>query len=105
MSTRFSDDALKDFHQEFLQHLEAEKMEREQQRQLFEAVFRQEDEAMGTPPGLLQMMSRMEKQLKTVQEWQSKQRTFISGVVFAVSSIGFLFTDTSHKLFIFLRGL
>jgi hypothetical protein len=102
---RWSDDKLEEFHNEFKSHMETEKIEQHQQQALYDAVFRKEDKEANVPPGLLQMMSRMNEQMLDMQIWQDRQKTFVGGVVFTVSALWFFLSDAGPKILAFLKRL
>jgi hypothetical protein len=102
---RWSDTELERFHQEFRTHVATEKQERDQQQELYEAVFRKEDKEANVPPGLLQMMSRMSDQMLEMQIWQDRQKTFIGGIVFTVSAVWFFLSDAGPKISALLKRM
>ena len=99
---RFSDDELHDLRKLLTDHLE---IEGAQQLALFNAVFQQEDPARNIPAGLLQQNARIAKQLRDIQIWQDRQKTFIGGVTFAITSIGFLLSTFGADFLRWLRSI
>jgi len=104
--SRWSDDKLEEFHQEFLQHVNEfhehignESFEQKQQQELHDAVFRKEDLDNQVTPGLLQLTARISSQLYAIQVWQDRQKTFVGGIIFAISAVWFFLTEAGHKLF------
>ena len=82
-------------------HLE---IEGTQQLALYNAVFQQEDKARNIPAGLLQQNARIAEQLREIQIWQDRQKTFIGGVTFAVTSVGFLLSSFGSDILHWLKG-
>lgn len=112
MNSRWSDEKLDEFHLEFLSfsgkfdtHLKVEEEELEQQKALYAAVFQKEDKETNTPPGLLQMTMRVSNQLHVMQIWQDRQKTFIGGVLFTISSMWFFLTDAGPTLLSWFKKL
>jgi len=102
---RWGDQALEKFHQEFIEHvaefrthIDNESFEQQQQQELHNAVFRKEDTEANIPPGLLQLTSRISMQLHSIQIWQDRQKTFVGGMIFAVSSFWFFLSDAGPKM-------
>lgn len=104
-SKRWSDEKLEVFHQEFVQHLADEEQERKQNQELHEAVFQREDKDANVPAGILQLCARMSADITEMKIANDRQKRFVGGVMFAFSGMGFLFTDTAHKLWGFIKGL
>lgn len=102
---RWSDEKLEQFYQAFLEHVITERDEQTDQRALHEAVFRKEDKDAGVPPGLIQLVVRMDARLDTIERFHFKQRTFIGGVLFAITSIWFFLTDVGPDLAKWLKKL
>lgn len=102
---RWSDKQLEAFHQEFLNHEAKEEVKHAQLTELYEAVFRKEDPDRGQPPGLLQLCARMSNDLTAMKIANDRQKRFIGGMVFAITSMGFFLTDTFHKIVEILRRL
>ena len=96
---RWSDDKLEAFYQEFKKAQESDTKEKQQQEQLYQAIFRLEDKSLGVPPGLLQLTSQINVQLAEMQRWNEKQKTFAGGVVFTLSAVWFFITDVGHHLY------
>lgn len=86
-------------------HMNEEKVERDQQQEIYDALFRKENEDENISPGLVQMVSRINKDLKEMRIWQDRQKTFAGGVIFATSSVWFLFSDGIPKLVAFFKRL
>ena len=105
MSGRWSDEKLETFYQEFQKHLEEEHHEMAQQSELYAAIFQKEDKDTNTPPGILQLVARMSSDVRALKVAADRQKTFLGGVLFAFSAVGFFFTDTAHKLLTLLKGL
>lgn len=103
--SRWSDAELEKFHSEFLKHDVEERARLVRHDQLYEAVFRKEDPDTGTPPGLLQLCSRMSADVSAMKVANDRQKRFIGGVVFAFTSMAFFLTDSAHKLMELLRRL
>lgn len=83
---------------DFEDHLEPERIQQKQSAEVHEALFRLEDKELGTPPGLLQLTQQLSARLRAIEIRDDRQRRFIGGIVFAVSSVTFVFSDTAHKL-------
>lgn len=109
---RWNDDKIEALYQEFRdhvaefrEHVGAEAFEQRQQQELYEAVFRKGDVDTGAPPGLLQLTARISSQLHDIKVWQDRQKTFIGGMLFAVTSIWFVLTEAGHKLLALLGAV
>lgn len=102
---RWSDDKLETFHAEFLQHIRAEESEHRQQDEIYRALFQKADEDSNMPPGVIQLLGQMNVRLKKMETSSDRQKTFVGGVVFAFTCIGFFLTESAHKLMIWLRGV
>lgn len=94
----WDDTRLNRFYQEFRAHREAGEIEQAQTRELYQAVFQREDPERNIPPGLLQNIATITGQLHDILVRQDRQKTFIGGVLFAVSGVWLFFTDIGHKL-------
>lgn len=103
--TEWSKERLDKFYQEFQAHAEQERIEREQQHELHVAVFQKEDKESNTPAGVLQLLSRVDARLSSMEITADRQKNFIGGVFFAFAAVGFFFTDTAHRVLGFLKGL
>lgn len=95
---RFSDAKLEEFHQEFMAHRDLEDKERQQQREMYEALFRQEDLAKNIGPGVVQLMVRLSDDVKALRVAADRQKNFIGGVLFAITSIWFFVSDIVPNL-------
>lgn len=95
---RFSDAKLEEFHQEFIEHRKLEEKERQQQREMYEALFRQEDLGKNIGPGVVQLMVRLSDDVKALRVAADRQKTFIGGVLFAITSIWFFVSDIVPNL-------
>lgn len=104
-AARFSDDQLIAFHQEFKDHLKTEEEESRQQQAIHTALFQKEDKDANIPPGLVQLCARMASDIQDMKIANDRQKRFVGGVMFAFSCIGFLFTDSAHKVLAWLKGL
>lgn len=102
---RWSDEKLEQFHNEFLAHMKDEDEERVQQMALHTAVFQQEDKEKNVPAGLLQMMSRIAERQEDMRIWQDRQKTFVGGVVFTVSSLWFVLSDLGPRVMLTLKKM
>lgn len=102
---RWSDQELEQFHKEFLQHAKHEEEFSQLYRELHEAVFRKSDPVLGTQPGILEHMTQLNQMLLEQQKWQDRQKTFVGGILFTFSCLGFFLTDTAHKLLNLFRSL
>lgn len=102
---RWSDKKLNEFHDEFLEHMKDEEEERKRQEEIHEALFRKEDKELGTPPGALQLMAQMNERLKAMEIKQDRQKSFVGGVLFAISSVWFFLTDAGQKLAVLFHKL
>lgn len=96
--SRWSDDKLQQFYEEFQSHIRTETAEHRQQQELYDAVFRKADADTNTPPGLMQLTMQISVQLRDMRIWQDRQKTFVGGVMFALSAAWFFVTDLGHKL-------
>lgn len=67
-----------------------------------EALFRREDKDRGVPPGLIQLTTRIADKLDRMETRQDRQKTFVGGVVFAISAVLFFLTDGASKLLDFV---
>lgn len=103
--SRWSDAELERFHAEFQDHDLRERERLQRHDLLYTAVFRKEDLDEGTPPGLLQLCSRMAADLAEMKQANDRQKRFIGGVIFAFTSMAFFLTDSAHKLMEFLRRI
>lgn len=102
---RWSDEKLESFYQRFEEHVAQEEADRRQQAEIHEALFQREDKDANRPAGVIQMLARLDGRTAAIEIATDRQKRFIGGVLFAFSCVGFLFTDTSHKVLNFLRGL
>lgn len=109
---RWSDEKLETFYQEFRghvdefhEHLRNSDTERQQQHDLYVAIFRKEDPDAGSPPGLLQLTARINAQLHDISVWQDRQKTFLGGALFAITSVWFVLTEAGHKLLALLGAM
>lgn len=102
---RWSDDKLSEFHEEFLKHMATEEVERAQQQKIYDALFQKQDKDTNTPPGVVQLLGQIDSRLEAMEISNDRQKRFVGGVMFAFSCMGFLFTDSAHKLLAWLKGL
>lgn len=102
---RWSDDQLEEFYREFKSHLKVEEQERRQQQEMYDAMFRQEDRAKNVAPGIVQLMVKTAGHVETLRIAADRQRTFIGGVLFALTAIWFFVTDVGPVLADKLRRL
>lgn len=102
---RWSDMELESFHADFKRHVEEEIPMHMQQKALYEAIFRLEDKTIGQPPGLLQTVAQINEQMHEMRVWQDRQKTFVGGIVFAISAVSFFLTDSAHRLMNIVKGL
>lgn len=102
---RWSDERLEQFHAEFREHRKIEDEEHMQQREMYEALFRQEDKDKNIGPGIVQLMARLDERTKAMEIAADRQKRFVGGVMFAFTCMGFLFTDSAHKLLAWLRSI
>lgn len=102
---RWSDEKLEKFYQEFQMHLADEEHEKHQQGEMHAALFQLENTDTNTPAGLVQLCARMSKDIRDMKIAADRQKTFIGGVMFAFTAMGFIFTDTFHKVWGFIKGL
>jgi hypothetical protein len=100
---RWSDEKLERFYQEFHDHLKTEADEKAQQNELHAAIFQKEDSDYNTPAGVLQLVTRMDARLKTMEVTADRQKRFIGGIVFTFTCLGFLFTDAAHRVMAFFK--
>lgn len=103
-SRRWGDADLEKFHREFKDHIAEEDPMHRQQKELYDAVFREGDEKRGTPPGLLELTARIADELKDIRIWQDRQKTFVGGVVFTLSSVWFVLSDMGPRIIGFFKG-
>lgn len=101
----WDDKKIETFYQEFQHHLEEEHRERIQQRELYIAIFQREDTDSNTPAGILQLVARMSADVRAMKIAADRQKTFMGGVLFAFTAVGFFFTETAHKVLALLKGL
>lgn len=104
-SKRWSDEKIEEFHAEFRHHMVVEEQEREQQQEMYDALFQKEDRDSNTPAGLVQAMGRLSADIRDMKIAQDRQKTFIGGVMFAFTAMGFFFTDSAHKVFAWLKTI
>lgn len=102
---RWSDERLEQFYREFREHRQLEEHEDAQHREILDALFRTEDKDRNIPPGLVQVMTRVAERIGAIEVAADRQKRFLGGVLFAFSCVGFVFTDTAHKIFAWLRTL
>lgn len=95
---RWTDDMLEEFRNEFRAHVKKEDADQQQQQAMFDALFKREEDSLDGQPGLLQLMRQMHKQMKDMQIWQDRQKTFVGGIVFVIGSLGFLFTEQAARI-------
>lgn len=95
---RFSDEKLEEFYREFVEHCQQEFKEHEQQREMYEALFRKEDKSNNVSAGLIQLLTRTAEGVETLRIAADRQRTFIGGVTFALVSVWFFITDIGPVL-------
>lgn len=95
---RFSDSKLEEFYQEFKSHCLVEIKERAQQQEMYEALFRQEDTSRNVSPGVVQLMVRLSDDVRALRVAADRQKTFIGGVLFAITSIWFFVSDIVPNL-------
>lgn len=102
MAQRFADEQLSAFYDEFKAHREQEEGEREADRkrlqELSDALFRKENKDENVSPGLIQLVVRINEQLEGIVKADKKQKTFIGGILFAISTLPFIFTELGSKL-------
>lgn len=91
--------------EEFHQHIADETVRQERLDELYEAIFRKEDKDGGVPPGLMQMMVRINGQMEDMAKWNDRQKTFMGGVVFTISSIWFFVSDLGPRILVGLKKL
>ena len=96
--TRFSDDRLQAFYQEFKEHCQGEDAERQQQRALYDAVFRLEDSDRGIPPGLMQMTKQTVDHVLELRIRDDRRKNFIGGMIFTVSAVWVFVSGILPKL-------
>lgn len=104
-SRRWSDADLQQFHDEFRQHEKKEDDTHARLDDLYEAVFRKEDKDRNIAPGLLQLCARMSSELESMRIAADRQKRFVGGMLFAVTSMGFFLTDTFHRLIDLVKKL
>lgn len=102
---RFSDAMLEEFYQQFLAHCKAEDQEREQQQAMYEALFRVENRDANVAPGVVQLMVRLAEDVKALRVAADRQKTFIGGVLFAITSIWFFVSDIAPNLVTWIKKL
>lgn len=95
---RFSDAKLEEFYQQFIAHCRTEERDRKQQQEMFDALFRQEDLSRNIAAGVVQLMVRTAGDVKALRIAADRQKTFIGGVLFAITAIWFLLTDVGPVL-------
>lgn len=110
--SRWSDEQLEAFHrefkehrQDFLDHKKDEEEERRQQQDIYDALFRQEDKERNVAPGLVQLLVKTAANVETLRIAADRQKTFIGGVLFAITAIWFFLTDIGPVLAEKLRRL
>ena len=102
---RWSDDKLSEFHEEFLKHMVTEEDERVQRHKIYDALFQKQDKDTNTPPGVVQLLGQIDSRLEAMEISNDRQKRFVGGVMFAFTCMGFLFTDSAHKVLSWLKGL
>lgn len=102
---RFADDKLEEFYQEFLEHRRLGEIERRKQDEMHEALFRREDPDSNVAPGIVQLMVRTAEDVKVLRIAADRQKTFVGGVLFAVTSIWFFFTDIGPEMVKWIKKL
>lgn len=102
---RFTDDKLEEFYQEFLEHRRKGEVERRQQQEMYDALFRKEDPDCNVAPGIVQLMVRTAEDVKVLRIAADRQKTFIGGMLFAVTSIWFFFTDIGPEMVKWVKKL
>lgn len=93
------------FHSEFLKHMGTEEKERKQQEEIYDALFQKEDKDSNKPAGVVQLLAQIDARLEAMEITADRQKRFLGGVMFAFSCVGFLFTDSAHKVLSWLKGL
>ena len=84
---RWSDERLERFYQHFHEHIEEEKIERRQQQEMYDALFRKGDPGMNVAPGIVQLMVQTSARVEKLCIAADRQKTFIGGAVAAVTTI------------------
>lgn len=102
---RWSDDKLSEFHVEFLRHMASEEAEHVQQQKIYDALFQKQDKDTNTPPGVVQLLGQIDSRLEAMEISNDRQKRFVGGVMFAFTCMGFLFTDSAHRVLTWLKGL
>lgn len=105
MAERFSDEKLAQFYREFQEHVKPEEEVKEQQREIYDALFRKADPDTNISPGLIQLTTQVDARLRAMEITNDRQKRFIGGFLFAFTCVGFFFTDSAHKLMSFFRSL
>lgn len=104
-NNRWSDEKLEEFYQSFLEHQRIGNVERAQQQEMYDALFRKEDPDSNVAPGIVQLMVRTAEDVKVLRIAADRQKTFIGGVLFAVTSIWFFLTDVGPDMAKWLKKL
>ena len=102
---RWSDDRMAQFYREFKEHLAPEREAAEQQKEIYDAIFRKEDADKNIGPGVIQLLAQVNARTVSMEIANDRQKRFVGGIVFAIGALGFFLTDSAHKLMSVLRGL
>lgn len=102
---RWSDEKLEEFYQQFVAHRLQEEGDRQKQQDMYDALFRKEDADSNVAPGIVQLMVRTAEDVKVLRIAADRQKTFLGGVLFAITSLWFFFTDIGPELFKWLKTL
>lgn len=102
---RWSDEKLEEFYQEFIAHRLQEDADRQKQQAMYDALFRKEDADSNVAPGIVQLMVRTAEDVKVLRIAADRQKTFIGGMLFAITSLWFFFTDIGPELVKWVKTL
>lgn len=103
--SRWSDERLEQFYQNFTAHVDDEVKERKQQQEMYDALFRQGDPGRNVAPGVIQLMVQTATRVEKLCIAADRQKTFIGGVVAAIAAIWFVVTDIGPTIVTWLKKL
>jgi len=98
MSNRWSDDKLEDFYNDFQDHLKAEFADRQQQQEMYDALFRKGDKSSNVAPGIVQLMVQTADSVETLRIAADRQKHFIGGTLAAIGAVWFFVSDVGPMI-------
>lgn len=96
---------VEEFYQQFVAHCLQEDKDRQQQQAMYDALFRKEDPDSNVAPGIVQLMVRTAEDVKALRIAADRQKTFIGGMLFAITSLWFFFTDIGPELLKWMKTM